>query len=501
MVKRTLVPLVALLALVGCAAGSVRAIRGGERPEWVGGVDKRYPSSRAVLGVGLAQVVPGATSEEILARVDAAARADLVKKLQVSVSSEVSSVEAASSHAGDSFSVENRVREVVENFDLYGVEIVDRWYDEDAEVAYALAVLDKAKAVPRIQAKLVEAERVAAEFAAKGDAALANDPGTALRHYLKGRAESEKAGQAAVLYRVLTGQPAPGGSNARLEANVTELLGALRLEVVEGDHQRVAPGRPLPRPVIVEATVMRDGQPIPVPTLPLRVEYPGGRAEPRVTTDATGRATVNVHDAGRFATLEQRLVVRLDLQELAGLAPGASQPGWLDARPSEAVATVVKKSRETTRVIVKVLESIENGSPVVDSLVQSTIVSALTRANVVVQDSKELVARVGSEERLASMSDAELKEIARGLADVIIIGSARSKFVSVYSEPAIWHRAHGVLRAIDLGSGRVIANVDLEVKGARPGIGPDKAGRQALQALSPKVADQLTSGVLRELGF
>ncbi len=502
MVKRRLIPLIALLALAGCAtAGGAKALRGGERPGWVDGKDNRYPSNRAVLGVGLAQIQPGATSEQLIGQLDAAARADLVKKLQVSVSSEVSAIEGASSSGGDTFSVESRTREVVENFDLQGVEIVDRWHDEDAGVGYALAVLDKAKAVPRIQAKLVEAERVAAEFAAKGDAAFASDPTPARRHYLKGRAESEQAGQAAVLYRVLTGQPAPGGSNARLEARVTELLGALRLEVLEGDRQRVAAGKPLARPVIFSATLTRDGQPVPVGGLPLLIELPGGRTEPRLNTDGSGRATVTVHDAGHFSTPERRLVAKLDWHNLAGLETGRPLPGWLTAQPVESVATMIKKSRESTRVIVKVLESIEGGSPVLDSLVQSTIISALTSANVVVQDSRELVDRVGGADKLATMSDLEIKEKARGLADVIIIGSAVSKFSSVYSDPAIWHRAHGVFRAIDLGSGQVIANVDLEVKGARPGIGPDKAGKQALQALSPKVAEQLTSGVLRGLGF
>ncbi|MFN7131166.1 MAG: hypothetical protein ACK4N5_03735 [Myxococcales bacterium] len=501
MQTRRLFPLVALLALAGCASGGARAIRAGDRPSWVDGKDARYPGERAVLGVGLAQITKDATSEQLIAQLDSAARAELVKKLQVSVSSEVSAIEAASSSGGDSFSVETRTREVVENFDLTGVEIVDRWRDDDAGVVYALAVLDKAKFVPRLQAKMMEAERIAGEFAARGDAAVQRDPGSALRHYLQARAEADKANQAAVIYRVLTGQPAPGGSAAKVAAKVTELLVALKLEVVDGDRQRAQDGKPLARPVVFSATLARGEEPLPVSGLPLLIDFRGGRVDPRVATDPSGRVAVAVQDAGRFTTPERRLVARLDWHNLLGLDPAQPLPAWTSSRPIEASATLIKKSKETTRVIVKILETIEGGTPVLDSLVQSTVVSALTSANVVVQDPKELVDRVGGEDKLATMSDLEIKEKARGLADVIIIGSAHSKFSSVYSEPAIWHRAHGVIRAIDLGSGQVIANVDVEVKGDKPGIGPDKAGKQALKALSPKVAAELTAGVLKGLGF
>jgi methanogenic corrinoid protein MtbC1 len=96
--------------------------------------------------------------------------------------------------------------------------------------------------------------------------------------------------------------------------------------------------------------------------------------------------------------------------------------------------------------------------------------------------------------------DAELKEKAVGLADVLVIGTATSRESGKYGTKTVWHRARAELRVVDLGTGRVIATFTDEAKARKPGE-PDWAGRSALEALSEKVGPSVAPKLLKELGF
>lgn len=495
-----------LFGLVACAGG-LATIQGGPRPTWADGQADRLPAFEGKLtAVGIVQKKSGLSVEQALAELDASARAALIRKLQVTVSSELTATESAVDGV-ESSSVESRTREVVQAFDLQGVEIAARWQDEAAGVLYALAVLDKGAAAARLQAQMMEAGTVAEDFYERGESAIREgDAGAALLHFAKARTEAERAVQSAVLFRALTTRSADDiPSIPRYEARASALLNDVSVSVVDGDRQRTSDGKGLPRPVVFEARLIHGGKSFPLSGVPVSVSLDSGRYEAQPSTDASGRVSVQVLDVGTFAQPERVLSARVDWEgfaRLAGVDVSRGIPAWLAGRPAlEAKATVVKKSKETLRVIVKVMESIENGSTMSESLVQSAIVEALVGAKVVVQDPKALVDRVGGEAALATLSDEEIKEKARGLADVIVIGTAVSKFSSFYAEPAQWHRARGTIRAIDLGSGQVVANVDLEERGTRPGVNPDKAGQQALRALAGKISGKVSDALLAGLGF
>jgi hypothetical protein len=100
----------------------------------------------------------------------------------------------------------------------------------------------------------------------------------------------------------------------------------------------------------------------------------------------------------------------------------------------------------------------------------------------------------------AKAGDAELKDKAVGLADVLVIGTATSRESGKYGTKTVWHRARAELRVVDLGTGRVIATFTDEAKAKKPGE-PDWAGRSALEALSEKVGPTVAPKLLKELGF
>ena len=490
------------VAAVACGGANGAGIRGGQRPSWVDG--RVTGDGEVIVGVGLSQLKSDQTAQEFVADLDAAARAELAKKLRVSVSSEVSSTQAASTRGGDTFSLESHTREVVAALDLQGIEITDRWRDDAAGVAYALAVLDKARTSARLQAQTGDHARAAQAFAARGDQTRAADPASALRQYLRARAEMEKATQSATLFRVITGKLADVETPATLDGELATLVHGVQLRVSTGDRQRAPEHAALPHPIEVAVTLQRGGQSVPLAGLPLAVAFEGGVADARATTDPAGLARIAVRDVGVFAGAERTLRIRLDMISLAQLDGDAASrpPQWLTALQSaELPVAIVKKSKESLRVLVKIVESIDGGARIADSLVQTAVMDALLAEHVGVQDGKDLIALVGGEERLASIGNEELTEKARKLADVVVIGTARSAFSSNYAEPAVWHRARALIRVVDMANGQILATVDLEAKGEKPGIGPDKAGKQALRALAAAVARPVAEAVRKGLGL
>ena len=59
----------------------------------------------------------------------------------------------------------------------------------------------------------------------------------------------------------------------------------------------------------------------------------------------------------------------------------------------------------------------------------------------------------------------------------------------------VYHRAKGVIRAVDVNDGKVLSNVDLDVPATKYGQGPDKAGAVALKELGDKVGPQVSKGL------
>jgi len=86
-------------------------------------------------------------------------------------------------------------------------------------------------------------------------------------------------------------------------------------------------------------------------------------------------------------------------------------------------------------------------------------------------------------------------EHARGLADVVVLGTAISRYSSNFGATTVWHRARADVRAIDLGTGQVLFQAPAEeAKSKRPGE-PNVAGRSALEALAEALAPGLAQSV------
>ena len=144
----------ALAAMTSACAPLGRSAKSestGARPKWVDGESSRWPRSQYVLGVGSAD-------DENSASDRARGEISRVFSTAVSVDTTVDESESNTTQAGGSstsFSqlVSQKVHTVSEKI-LEGVEIVERWRDLSAARSYALAVLDKSKALKTVEDKL-----------------------------------------------------------------------------------------------------------------------------------------------------------------------------------------------------------------------------------------------------------------------------------------------------------------------------------------------------------
>ncbi len=472
----------ASILLLAAACATPNPIPAGEKPAWVStpNGDVRFPPDQFAAAVGSVALAQQ-PAPELLASVDDAARAAVSADVEQSVAAELGAAQLTEKPAA---------AELVRKLDLTAaVDIRGRWRAGDT--AYAWAVFDKGKARDAQAAQAGEHDKLAKDLLAQGDAAAQGAPADALRSYARARSEAAAAMQTALLARALGGKAEATSTVAEAEEKVGELLEELTLTVVEGDKQRAAEGKPLPQPVVFTAWLKGKK----AVGLPMAVSIPGGRAA-SVTVGPDGRGEVRVEDIGKFAKREQLIAIALDWPALLGVAPSAV-PAWITAQPvAGTTATAYKKGVETTRVLVLVYEKIDGGFHVAHPPLAAALTGSLKKAGFDVQNGQPLLAKYGAE-RISRMTDAQLREAAKRVADVVVIGTAVSRYASGSSATAVWHRARADIRAVEVASGLVLFQAPPdEVMSKRAGE-PSTAGRSALAALGETLSPAVQAALLK----
>jgi hypothetical protein len=191
---KRLAALCAVLTLAACGGGaaSVKASSGGSRPQWVEGESSKWPRAQYVTGVGSADDEEAAADR---------ARGEISRVFNSNVSVDTSVDESESTvNAGGKTSVSfsqqlaQNVRTASKKM-LEGVEIAERWKDSASARYYALAVLNKGKAMGAVaektQALDADASQWKASLDAAGDKFERAKAGAKLAALLKGRLELE----------------------------------------------------------------------------------------------------------------------------------------------------------------------------------------------------------------------------------------------------------------------------------------------------------------------
>ncbi|MDO8757559.1 MAG: LPP20 family lipoprotein [Elusimicrobiota bacterium] len=228
--------LVAAMLLSGCAGGGsgAKSSSGGARPAWVEGESGKWPRARYVVGVG-------SGDDENSAADRGRGEISRVFSSAVSVDTTVDETETNLTQGGRtsaSFSqtVAQKVRTASEKM-LEGVEIVERWRDGSSARYYALAVLDKAKALGAVSEKTAALDADAGQWKTRLDAAGDKferaKAAAKLAALLKGRLDLEND------RRVLGGGPMPSTVDvSAAKAAAAKALAALDVLVIAtGDHE------------------------------------------------------------------------------------------------------------------------------------------------------------------------------------------------------------------------------------------------------------------------
>jgi hypothetical protein len=486
----------------GTSGGAPAIATGGAKPEWIDkpSSDPRYPIDRFVTARA-AVSLKGLSEAEVAAKLDAAVRGEVATQIAGKITAELNDYEkeTKSKNGANSTerSIEQRAQQTVKDFDLTNIEIKERW--RDADTAYGFGVLEKSKAVLLETPKLTDLVKSASDHLSRGDGLADKDPGAALGEYFRARQDGEKAFDGKSLVRALGGDVAAVPAPTEATEKLATLAQKIALAIESGGGQRVIDGKALPRPIVISAMAGS----APVSGLPLAIDLRGGRLQSKVRTGPDGKASVRVDDVGKFDTPEKAINVTVDWGALANVGAGAA-PVWAKSLPELAAATTAqKKTKESTRVIVRIVEQImmseAGGDPkdVTEPPVRTAVTKALEDAGLKPVDAKALDAKLTDP---AKAGDSELKEKAVGLADVLVVGTATSRESGKYGTKTVWHRARVEVRAIDLGTGRVIATFTDEAKAKKPGE-PDWAGRSALEAVSEQIGKAIAPKLLTELGF
>ncbi len=230
MTKNRLALLAVLPLFAACAGGGSgpRTSSGGSRPAWVEGESPKWPRAANVLGVGSGDSEDAAADR---------ARGEIsrVFSSNVSVDTTVDESETNLTSGGrtaSSFSqnVAQSIRTVSKKL-LEGTEIVERWKDGATGRYYALAVLNKGKALQAVTEKATALDADAAKW--KGELDAASDTfsrakaAAKLSALLKGRLELEND------RRVLSGGSFPSSVDAAAaKAAAAKALAALDVIVI-----------------------------------------------------------------------------------------------------------------------------------------------------------------------------------------------------------------------------------------------------------------------------
>ena len=377
-----------LVFLIACAAKG--PISTGDKPAWVStpNGDVRFPADKFVAAVGSVSVGTR-SAPELLAAVDAAAR-EAVMKAFGPAAADVGMPAA--------------------------VEIAGRWRQGDT--AYAWGVFDKAKALAAQQSKMAAAEKEARDLFAAAEAEVGEKPADAMRDYAKARIAADGVAAPAALVRALGGTPADVAQlSTDAESKVSALRGEMILSVVEGDQQRAAEHKPLPSPIVFSAWLKGKR----AAGLPMLVSAPGGSTE-KVAVGADGKAEAKIADSGVFSGAQQSVQIAVDWPALVG-----SSPAWISGPGAAITATVLRKGVSTTRVLVLAQEKSD----------RSRLTAALKDSGFSVQDGEALLEKFGAA-RIAKMSDAQLREAAKRVADVVVTGSSPVRAVDVASGKVLY---------------------------------------------------------------
>lgn len=473
------------VALVVMAAGGCASSTPSTPPAAVQ-VGERFPVDRYIVGRGCVASTGNAVEDR--ASADQVARAEVAKQIEVQVTQLAEDVQREDLHAGrvfDDHAIRIQTREWVEK-KLMGVRIVER--NAEAGMQCAVAVLDKPAMARRVREDVDGLRQEMDRSLASVDEAERRGDGVA---ELRGMARAIVAmNKLAVLEKLLLdlGYAVPEhASGAEIRERWARELEGIRLVPVGGGGQVGKAGESLDLPLRVRAVNRQGG---PVANLPLKVlRHPEGcRVQMEAQTDSSGEASFRVLEIPASGAAAEEIAVGIDWTRLLPLEEGGDgarpRAGW---DPRETVFTYRLPDPGEYRVGVAVYAGASGGA-LDRSPVQAALLEGLQRVGFPTLDLLAPGQGLGGAFQTKPELDAARRAL-RQKAEILVLADISVRFSSRTSQGFVFYLARGLVQAVSVKDGTVLATVDRAAKGG--GLEQGRAARKAVLNLSKILADSL----------
>ena len=293
-----------LLVFSGCSQSRPKWIKSAKHP--------KYSQDEYLVGIGSASRTR--SPQKDIKRAEAQARLDLAKQMQVTVSGKTQ-IEKFRKR-GDL--VNNLYKQKINlnltektEVNLINSQIVERYFNEDTQQYYAMAVLDKTSALSRLKHKYKKNTAKACELLKKGKADLQSENASSgLLNVLKSmHAYTNSIKQYKIAYAL--------DSRLRFKLDCKNpymywksILQDLDLSILGGNNQLGTISSSLPQPLRVKFSYNKE----PIKNFPLQVDMNASRGEVSadVKTNLYGKESICIHDLNRTGNYYNFISVRPD---------------------------------------------------------------------------------------------------------------------------------------------------------------------------------------------
>ena len=470
-------------------------------PAWTqtGGVGT-YPSELYITGVGSAKVRYGDTAAA-QAEADSKAISQVAKQIKVKIKQFDDSVVSETGTTGSKtatgqYSVWQRTAAYV-NLKVEGARIKDRYYDQQRQQLYSLALLDRTAQGRLLSEEIRSLEMGVETLLHEAEKHVGNNQkvhrsliayGLALQKQLMALRKNQYLN---IIAPKLAHRGLPQNL-ANLQTDLTRLLSRFTVEMLQGDKQTGSIGGNLENALIIR--VRHDGQP--APAIPIAFSFVDGRGhiDRNARTDQNGLATSTVSNLGPTGKKINKI------RAYVNCYPSHSnmQRELLSVIPPVALQyTYFLPAVEDIRIAV-IVRDYNMGALQPESYLANQVKRYLSQArlNVLkeIPDQYQLTAVDLNSESQMNQKLARLSDIA----DIVIIGEARSTLAGdQYNPQLVFSRARAVVKIVDLKSNVEMGSIDLSTKGAGPSR--KESGRRTLQKVSTSAANAVVKEVNRSL--
>lgn len=337
-------PLVAVRAQGAQLAAASSPCVTAQTPEW-------FNRSAGELKDGLSGIGDSTVSQE---DADSAARRDVVKQLEVTITGVDEMVQSESTASGFSYAVSSKVTEKV-NLRIAGIAVVARSVDRTCGRYFSLVKLHRDQAVEAWLRDLKDiSEAVSVLRMQATEQQKRGEIFETLASQYRVLAKLEEAVEIARRLDRLIAAPRQNrleaGEAVQAQQAYEQLLAAFRVRRITGQEQRGVSGQPLDQPLVLEVMARLPTGDVPLRDVPIVFGFQVGNGdlEPIVRTDQQGRVQVVVPRV-EFNNFSARIIARLAIERIGGNFPEPLRRKLEQRAEQEATIFIILAPEEAIR--------------------------------------------------------------------------------------------------------------------------------------------------------